>query len=66
VDVGVESTEQVTAEGTNAGGDEVEASGAEVANSGLTSEVDTSSIIAELIYNARAAMTVFIDYDQRR
>jgi sulfoacetaldehyde dehydrogenase len=66
VDVGVEGTEQVTAEGTNAGGDEVETLGAEVANSGLTSEVDTSSIIAELIYNARAAMTVFMDYDQEK
>lgn len=66
MDVGVESTEQVTAEGTNAGGDEVEATGAKVAKRGLTKEIDASSIIAELIYKARAAMTVFIDYNQEK
>lgn len=57
MDVGVGSTEQVTAEGTNAGGDEVEATGANVANSGLTMKVGTSSI-TELIYKARVAMLV--------
>lgn len=58
MDVGVGSTEQVTAEGTNAGGDEVEATGANVANSGLTMKIGTSSIITELIYKARVAMLV--------
>ena len=64
--VGVKSTEQVTAEGTNAGGDEIEATGAKVASSGVTKENDPSSSIAELIYKARAAMAVFMDYNQEQ
>jgi sulfoacetaldehyde dehydrogenase len=56
--VGVKSTGQVTAEGTNAAGDEIEATSAR--------EADADSTIAELVYKARAAMDVFINYDQEQ
>lgn len=56
----------VTAEGTNAGGDELEAKGTEDATGAAVREADASSIIADLISRARAAMAVFIDYDQEQ
>jgi sulfoacetaldehyde dehydrogenase len=56
--VGVKSTGQVTAEGTNAAGDEIEATSAK--------EADADSTIAELVSRARAAMGVFEHYDQER
>jgi sulfoacetaldehyde dehydrogenase len=56
--VGVKSTVQVTAEGTNAAGDEIEATNAR--------EADADSTIAELVSRARAAMGIFEHYDQER
>ncbi len=56
--MGVKSTGQVTAEGTNAAGDEIEAASAR--------EADADNTIAELVSRARAAMEVFKDYDQER
>jgi sulfoacetaldehyde dehydrogenase len=56
--VGVKSTEQVTAEGTNAAGDEIEATNAR--------EADADSTIAELVSRARAAMGIFEHYGQGR
>jgi sulfoacetaldehyde dehydrogenase len=56
--VGVRSTGQVTAEGTNAAGDEIEATNA--------SEADADSTIAELVSRARAAMEIFEHYDQEQ
>ena len=62
-----ENTGQVTAEGTNAGGDEKVAAGTEKSAGGVaTAEDDAASTIAELVDKARAAMNVFIDYDQER
>jgi sulfoacetaldehyde dehydrogenase len=56
--VGVKSTGQVTAEGTNAAGDEIEATNAR--------EADPYSTIAELVSRARVAMGIFEHYDQER
>jgi sulfoacetaldehyde dehydrogenase len=56
--VGVKSTGQVTAEGTNAAGDEIEATNA--------SEADADRTIAELVSRARAAMEIFEHYDQEQ
>jgi sulfoacetaldehyde dehydrogenase len=56
--VGVKSTGQVTAEGTNAAGDEIEATNAR--------EADADSTIAELVSRARVAMGIFKHYDQER
>ena len=56
--MGVKSTGQVTAEGTNAAGDEIEATSAR--------EADADSTIAELVSRARAAMGIFEHYDQGR
>jgi sulfoacetaldehyde dehydrogenase len=56
--VGVKSTGQVTVEGTNAAGDEIEATNA--------TEADTDSTIAELVSRARAAMGIFEHYDQEQ
>jgi sulfoacetaldehyde dehydrogenase len=56
--VGVKSTGQVTAEGTNAAGDEIEATNAR--------EADADSTIAELVSRARVAMGIFEHYDQER
>lgn len=56
--------EQVTAEGTNAGGDEIGVVGAKSANSVTTDEA--ASNIAELIGKARTAMNIFITYDQKQ
>ncbi len=56
--MGVKSTGQVTAEGTNAAGDEIEATNA--------SEADADSTIAELVSRARAAMGIFEHYDQEQ
>jgi sulfoacetaldehyde dehydrogenase len=64
--VGVESTEQITGEGTNAGGDEIEDAGAYNANGGVATREDARSTITRLIRRARAAMEVFIDYDQEQ
>ena len=62
----VKNTEQVTAEGTNAGGDEIEAAGKKDTDGIATKEADATTIIAELVDKARAAMDVFIDYDQEQ
>lgn len=51
---------EVTAEGTNAGGDEVEAAGAGVA----AQEAEAAGLIAGLVARSRAAMDTFIGYDQ--
>jgi sulfoacetaldehyde dehydrogenase len=59
--MGVRSTGQVTAEGTNAGGDEIEA-----ADGIATKGVDATSIVAELVDKAREAMNVFMGYDQEQ
>jgi sulfoacetaldehyde dehydrogenase len=59
--MGVRSTGQVTAEGTNAGGDEIEA-----ADGFATKGVDATSIVAELVDKAREAMNVFMGYDQEQ
>ena len=56
--MGVKSTGQVTVEGTNAAGDEIEATNA--------TEADTDSTIAELVSRARAAMGIFEHYDQEQ
>ncbi len=56
--MGVKSTGQVTAEGTNAAGDEIEATNA--------SEADADRTIAELVSRARAAMEIFEHYDQEQ
>ncbi len=56
--MGVKSTGQVTAEGTNAAGDEIEATNA--------SEADADRTIAELVSRARAAMGIFAHYDQEQ
>jgi len=56
--VGVKSTGQVTVEGTNAAGDEIEATNA--------TEADADSTIAELVSRARAAMGIFEHYDQEQ
>jgi hypothetical protein len=45
-------------EGTNAAGDEIEATNA--------TEADTDSTIAELVSRARAAMGIFEHYDQEQ
>ena len=56
--MGVKGTGQVTAEGTNAAGDEIEATNAR--------EADADSTIAELVSRARVAMGIFEHYDQER
>ena len=56
--MGVKSTGQVTAEGTNAAGDEIEVTNA--------SEADADRTIAELVSRARAAMEIFEHYDQEQ
>jgi sulfoacetaldehyde dehydrogenase len=60
----VKNTEQVTAEGTNAGGDEIGAAGTKDTDGIATKEADATTIIAELVDKARAAMDVFLNYDQ--
>ena len=60
------NTEQVTAEGANAGGDEIGAAGAESAGGLATEEVDAASTIAELVDKATAAMNIFMDYNQEQ
>jgi sulfoacetaldehyde dehydrogenase len=62
----VKNTEQVTAEGTNAGGDEIGAEGTKDTDGSATKEADATTIIAELVAKARAAMDVFMDYDQEQ
>ncbi len=62
----VKNTEQVTAEGTNAGGDEIGAASKKETDGIATKEADATTIIAELVAKARAAMDVFIDYDQEQ
>jgi sulfoacetaldehyde dehydrogenase len=59
--MGVRDTGQVTAEGTNTGGDEIEA-----ADESATEEAVATSIVAELVDKAREAMSVFISYDQEQ
>ena len=61
-----QNTEQVTAEGTNAGGDEIEAADVKDANRVMTKEADATSVIAELVSKARAAMDAFTNYDQEQ
>ena len=61
-----ENTGQVTAEDTNAGGDEIGTAGAESAGGVATEEDGAASTIAELVGKARAAMNVFMDYDQEQ
>ena len=61
--MGAEKTREVTAEGTNAGGDELEAASAGKA---ATKVAEASQVIAGLVEKARAAMQVFIGYDQER
>ncbi len=56
--MGVKSNGQVTAEGTNTAGDEIEATNA--------IEADADSTIAELVSRARAAMDIFEHYDQEQ
>ena len=56
--MGVKSIGQVTAEGTNTAGDEIEATSAR--------EGDADSTIAELVSRARAAMGIFEHYDQEQ
>ncbi len=60
--MGAEGIREVTAEGTNAGGDEMEAA-REVA---ATEEAGAADVIAGLIARARAAMEEFVGYDQGR
>src|SRR5215210_8501579 len=62
----VKNTEQVTAEGTDAGGDEIGAAGKKDTDEIATKEADAQSTIADLVEKARAAMDVFIDYDQEQ
>src|SRR5918998_5128550 len=62
----VKNTEQVTAEGTDAGGDEIGAAGKNDTDGIATKEADATTIIAELVDKAGAAMDVFIDYDQEQ
>ncbi|MDQ3864620.1 MAG: hypothetical protein M3317_14205, partial [Actinomycetota bacterium] len=66
--VGMEarSTDEVTAEGTNAGGDEIGAAGAGDVNGVATKEANVTSIVAELVERARAAMSILADYDQEQ
>ena len=59
--MGVRDTGQVTAEGTNTGGDEIEA-----ADGFATKEADATSIVAELVDKAREAMNVYMGYDQEQ
>ena len=54
--MGVKSTGQVTAEGTNAAGDEIEA----------TSAREADSTIVELVRKARAAINILEYYEQQR
>jgi sulfoacetaldehyde dehydrogenase len=61
-----DDVKQATAEGTNAGGDEVEVTSSGDAGKAATKEADAQSIIADLVEKARAAMDVFIDYDQEQ
>ncbi len=61
--MGAEKIKEVTAEGTNAGGDELEAKSVGKA---ATKEAEVPEVIAGLIEKARAAMQVFIGYDQER
>jgi sulfoacetaldehyde dehydrogenase len=64
--VEVKNSEQVTAEGTNAGGDEIEAASAKDANGLAMRETNATSTIAALVDKARAAMSVFMDYNQEQ
>src|SRR5919112_589562 len=61
-----DDVKQAAAEGTNAGGDEVEVTSSGDAGKAATKEADAQSIIADLVEKARAAMDVFIDYDQEQ
>src|SRR5919202_1238985 len=61
-----DDVKQATAEGTNAGGDEVEVTSSGDAGKAATKEADAQSIIADLVEKARAAMDVFIDYNQEQ
>ena len=58
-----EKIREVTAEGTNAGGDELEAASAGKA---ATKEAEAPQVIAGLVEKARTAMQVFMGYDQER
>jgi sulfoacetaldehyde dehydrogenase len=64
--MGADDVKQATAEGTNAGGDEIEVTSSGDAGKAATKEADAQSIIADLVEKARAAMDVFIDYDQEQ
>src|ERR687889_1918630 len=61
-----DDVKQATAEGTNTGGDEVEVTSSGDAGKAATKEADAQSIIADQVEKARAAMDVFIDYDQEQ
>jgi sulfoacetaldehyde dehydrogenase len=56
--VGVKSSGQVTAEGSNTAGDEIKATNVK--------EADADCIVAGLVSKARAAMDIFEHYDQER
>jgi sulfoacetaldehyde dehydrogenase len=64
--MGARDIEEVTAEGTNAGGDEIEAAGTKHTDKVTTREADAPGIIADLIGKARVAMDAFIVYDQEQ
>ena len=63
----VKSIREVTAEGTNAGGDEIEALGSAKDHSNAAPrEASAPEVIFSLIIKARAAMDVFISYNQEQ
>lgn len=64
--MGIKRIDAVTAEGTNAGGDELEATSVKGTDAVATKEADAASTIAELVDKARAAMEVYADYDQEQ
>lgn len=56
--MGKQLHKEVTAEGTNAAGDEIEAKPAELAN--------VTEIVADLVHKGREAMDAFVTYDQEQ
>lgn len=57
-------SKEVTGEGTNAGGDELEATSVGGSGAAATGEADPVNVIAEMIGKARFAMDAYIAYDQ--
>lgn len=62
--MGIKRVDAITAEGTNAGGDELEAASVKDPGAVAVKEADAASVIADLVGKARSAMDVYIDYDQ--